>query len=85
MSMVQVAEQIKKNKHFGPSAETIHREVKKGHVGTPPMKMGPIGCVPRRDDRYLCEAFVSFTAINQLNKHAGLNVHDKMIQNYAMT
>jgi hypothetical protein len=83
MSTVQVAEQIKKIHSVGPSAETIRREVRKGHVGTSPMKMGPVGRTPRRDYRYLCDAFASFTAINQLNKRAGLNVRNKMIQNFA--
>jgi hypothetical protein len=81
MSTVQVAEQIKIYS-VGPSAETIRREVKKGHVGTFPMKMGPVGSVPRCDYRYLCDAFASFTPINQLNKRAGLNVRDKMIHNF---
>jgi hypothetical protein len=85
MSIKQVADQIKKKYKVGPSAETIRREVKKGHVGTFPMKMGPVGRVPRRDYRYLCNAFASFTAINQLNKCAGLNVWDKMIQKLATT
>jgi len=47
VSTVQVAEQIKKTYSVGPSAETIRREVRKGHVGTSPMKMGPAGRVPR--------------------------------------
>lgn len=85
MSTVQVAEQIKKIYSVGPSAETIRQEVKKGHVGTSPMKMGPVGWVPRRDYRYMCDAFASYTAINQLNKRAGLNVRDKMIQKLAAT
>ena len=74
---------LKKTYSVGPSAETIRQEVRKGHVGTSPMKMGPAGPVPRRDYRYLCDAFASFTAINQLNKCAGLNVHNKMIQIFA--
>ncbi len=57
--------------------------MKKGHVGTSLMKMGPIGCIPRRDYKYLCDAFASFTAINQLNKRSGLNVRDRMISNFA--
>jgi hypothetical protein len=67
----------------GPSVETICREVKKGHVGTSPMKMGPVSRIPHHDYRYICNAFASFTAINQLNKCAGLNVCIKMIQNFA--
>ena len=47
------------------------------------MKMGSAGHVPCCDYRYLCDAFASFTAINQLNKRAGLNVRNKMIQNFA--
>jgi hypothetical protein len=47
------------------------------------MKTGPAGRIPRCDYKYLCDAFASFTAINQLNKCAGLNVRDKMIQNFA--
>ncbi len=46
MSVKQVAAHIKKKYKVGPSAETIRREVKKGHVGTSPMKMGPIGRTP---------------------------------------
>ena len=73
----------KKTYSVGPSAETIRQEVRKGHVGTSPMKMGPAGRVSRRDYRYLCNAFACFTAINQLNKRAGLNVCNKMIQIFA--
>ena len=51
MSTVQAAEQIKKTYSVGPSAETICQEVRKGHVGTSPMKMGSAGRVPRRDYR----------------------------------
>ncbi len=32
-------------------------------MGTFPMKMGPAGRVPRRDYRYLCDAFASITKI----------------------
>ena len=85
MSIKQVVDQIKKKYKVGPSAETIHREVGKGHVGTSPMKMGPVGRIPRRDYSFLCDAFASFTAINQINKRAGLNVCDKMIQKIAST
>jgi hypothetical protein len=85
MSTVQVAEHIKKKYCVGLSAETICREVKKGHVGTSPMKMGPVRRVPRCNYRHLCDASASFTAINQLNKCAGLNVCNKMIQNIAKT
>jgi hypothetical protein len=82
MSYVKVAGQ-KKIYSVGPSAETIRREVQKGYVDTSPMKMGPAGCIPRCNYKYLCDAFASFTAINQLNKCAGLNVRDKMIRNFA--
>jgi hypothetical protein len=47
MSYVKVAEQNIYIYSVGPSAETIHREVQKGHVGTSPMKMGPAGCISR--------------------------------------
>jgi hypothetical protein len=57
MSIKQVADQIKKKYKVGPSAETIFRKVVKGHVGTSPMRMGPVGPVPRCDYRYLCDAF----------------------------
>ena len=67
MSIKQVADQIKKKYKVGPSAETIFRKVVKGHVGTSPMRMGPVGPVPRCDYRYLCDAFASFTAINQIS------------------
>jgi hypothetical protein len=67
VSTVQEAKQIKKTYSVGPSAGTIRRDVRKGHVGTSPMKMGHAGHVPRCDYRYLCDAFASFTAINQLN------------------
>ncbi len=83
--MVRVAKQIKNIYSVGPSAETIRRQVKKGHVGTSPMKMGPISCITQCNYRYLCDAFASFTTINQLHICAGLNVHDKMIQNFAST
>jgi hypothetical protein len=49
------------------------------------MKIEPAGCIPRRDNKYLCDAFASYTAINQLNKCAGMNVPDKMIPNFVKT
>jgi hypothetical protein len=55
----QVAEQINKLYSVGLSAETIRQEVRKGHVGTSPMKMGPAGRVPHCDYRYLCDASIS--------------------------
>ncbi len=47
------------------------------------MKMGPSGCIAHCDNRYLCDAFASYAGINQLNHHEGMNVCDKMIQNFA--
>ena len=70
MSIKQVADQIKKKYKVGQSAETICWEVKKVHVGKSPMKMGPVGRIPRRDYRFLCDAFASFTASNQKRKLA---------------